>query len=401
MWRAGDESENGERSRLPMSEDPTRPDETDQPVQRDERDERDQRDRRDRRDERDQRHERDQRDQRHERDQRAAMVKELQQLRRGHGIHAPDVMQRVGPLLGRVCRLDQAGLPGDNRDRLVRRIATAVLELPTDLRLAVQAALGLPPATQSRFLRERMLWLGVQLDRDPRTAMRRVESGLTLLAERLLSQPGDSPAPQNVYAPEGWYVDLLRATFMMHVDPVQLLETRRITSTTDGLEQLTVSWSVPADDPSRPSHVGVDMLYGGELVRDDEASTPAYWSGVVRLPHPLAAGERHEYQVRVTSLPRALLRPYYVLTPFRRFDEFELRAKFDPANPPELVWGLDGVPFQLVDENQPVGDLRQPDAVGEVSHQWRHLRQGLSYGLRWRFPRPAAPLDDADVAPAG
>jgi hypothetical protein len=318
-------------------------------------------------------------------DEHVQMARELQQLRRGHGVHAPDVMQRVGPMLGRVCGLDPAEPAGVNRERLVQRIAATVPELPADLRLAVQAALGLPPASQSRFLRERMAWLGTQLDRDPRTAMRRVESGLTLLAERLLSHPGRVSARENVYAPDGWYVDLLRATFMMHVDPVQLLETRRITATRDGLEQLTVSWSVPPGDPELGAGVGVEMLYGGELVRDAGASTPAYWAGVIRLPRALAAGERHEYQVRVTSLPRALLRPYYVLTPFRRFDEFELRAKFDPAQPPELVWGLDGVPFQLVEENQPVGELLDPDPVGEVVSRFHNLRQGLSYGLRWRF----------------
>lgn len=318
-------------------------------------------------------------------DEREAMLRELQQLRRGHGVHAPDVMQRVGPLLSRVCDLDAGEPAGVNRERLVGRISATVLELPADLRLAVQAALGLPPASQSRFLRERMTWLGAQLDRDPRTAMRRVESGLTLLAERLLSHPERASSRDSRYAPEGWYVDLLRATFMMHVDPVQLLETRRITATHDGLEQLTVSWSIPVDVEDG-NEVAVEMLYGGELVRDGAASTAAYWSGAVRLPRPLKAGERHEYQVRVTSLPRRLLRPYYVLTPFRRFDEFELRAKFDPSEPPEQVWGLDGVPFQLVDENQPVGELLDPDAVGEVVSHFRNLRQGLSYGLRWRFP---------------
>jgi hypothetical protein len=331
-------------------------------------------------------------------DERMQMAKELQQLRRGHGVHAPDVMQRVGPLLGRVCGLDPAEPSGANRERLVQRIGATVPELPADLRLAVQAALGLPPASQSRFLRERMAWLGAQLDRDPRTAMRRVESGLMLLAERLLSHPERVLARDNVYAPDGWYVDLLRATFMMHVDPVQLLETRRITATRDGLEHLTVSWSVPAGDPAHAGQVAVEMHYGGELVRDDASSTAAYWSCAIRLPRALAAGERHEYQVRVTSLPRALLRPYYVLTPYRRFDEFELRAKFDPDRPPELVWGLDGVPFQLVDESQPVGELLDPDPVGEVVSRFNNLRQGLSYGLRWRFPdggdkSPPHPMD--------
>jgi hypothetical protein len=323
-------------------------------------------------------------------DDRVELIRELQQLRRGHGLHAPDVMQRVGPLLSSVCGLDRSASTGDNRRLLVERISTSVNDLPTDLRLAVQAALALPPASQSRFLRERMQWLGERLDRDPRTAMRRVESGLTLLAERLLSPVWGASPTENLYAPEGWFVDSLRAVVLMQVDPVQLLETRRVTATRDGLEQLTVSWSVPPDGIVA-GDLRIDVLYGGELVRDERASTAAYWSGVIRLPRRLAAGESHEYQVLVTSAPRRFLRPYYVLTPFRRTDEFELRAKFHPAQQPDAVWALDGVPFQLIDENQPVGRLLAPDAVGEVTCRFRDLRQGLSYGLRWRFGGESAP----------
>jgi hypothetical protein len=328
--------------------------------------------------------------------ERDEMVRELQQLRRGHGVHAPDVVDRVGPRLRRICGLDDSGSGAGDRERLVDRITRSVEELPGELRLAVQAAFGLEPASQERFLRDRMEWLGEKLERDPRTAMRRVEAGLALLAERLLdlaelSRTGSAAGDDaNAYAPEGWYVTLARATLLMHVDPVQLIETRRIVSTRDGLEQVTTSWSIPKGPPADAAAFRVDMLYGGELVRDEIPSTSTFWSGLIRLPRPLAAGEKHEFQVRVTTLPPAQMRPYYVLTPFRRTDEFELRAKFHTARPPDLVWGLDGVPFQLVDENQPVGAVSEPDAVGEVESRWRNLRQGLSYGLRWRWPNPPA-----------
>jgi hypothetical protein len=320
-------------------------------------------------------------------DERTGMISELQQLRRGHGLHSQDLMFRVGPQLKRICDLDSLATLGERRDRLVLRLGDSVKGLPDDLRLAVQAAFALPPADQSRFLRERMLWLGRQFDRDPRTAMRRVESGLALLAERLLADQRDGPAKEDVYAPEGWFVDSFRATLMMHVDPVQLIETRRVSSTRNGLEQITVSWSIPADTPEALAGLRVDMLYGGELRSDEETSTSTFWSGQVHLPQALNAGDQHEFQVRVTSLPRQLFRPYYVLTPFRRCDEFILRAKFDQSDPPAQIWTLDGVPFQLLDENQPVGMVLEPDPVGEVESHFHDLRQGLSYGLRWRYDR--------------
>jgi hypothetical protein len=114
------------------------------------------------------------------------LIEELQQLRRGYGLHAPDVLSRVGPVLTRVCGLETLSSTGGKRDRLIERIGGLVGELPDELRLAVQAAFALAPADQSRFLRERMEWLGEQLQRGPRTALRWVQSGLTLLAEQML-----------------------------------------------------------------------------------------------------------------------------------------------------------------------------------------------------------------------
>ncbi|HST83457.1 MAG TPA: hypothetical protein VLL08_17130 [Kineosporiaceae bacterium] len=315
----------------------------------------------------------------------AEIVRELQQLRRGQGLHATDVMARVGPRLTQICDLDPRLPIGIRRQRLVESISAMVTALPADLRLAVQAAYALQPADQSRFLRERMEWLGQRLNRDPRTAVRRVESGLALLAERMLSGIGSEITREDVYAPDGWYVDSLRATLLMNVDPVQLLETRRVTSTQESLEQIAVSWSIPADIPAALAGLRVEMLYGGELHKDESASTLTFWAGHVRLPRPLRIGEQHEFQVRVTSLPRRMFRPYYVLSPFRRCDEFMLRAKFDRSDAPVQIWTLDGVPFQLLDENQPVGEVLEPDRVGEVVSHFRHLRQGLSYGLRWRY----------------
>jgi hypothetical protein len=208
---------------------------------------------------------------------------------------------------------------------------------------------------------------------------------LALLAERMLSGISSEVTRGDIYAPDGWYVDSLRATLLMNVDPVQLLETRRVTSTQESLERIAVSWSIPADVPAALAELRVEMLYGGELNKDESASTATFWAGHVRLPHPLRIGEQHEFQVRVTSLPRRMFRPYYVLSPFRRCDEFMLRAKFDQSDTPAQIWTLDGVPFQLLDENQPVGEVLEPDRVGEVVSHFRHLRQGLSYGLRWRY----------------
>jgi hypothetical protein len=51
------------------------------------------------------------------------------------------------------------------------------------------------------------------------------------------------------------------------------------------------------DDPDG-GDLRVELLYGGELGKDEALSSPGYWSGWITLPRPLAAGERHEYRCR-------------------------------------------------------------------------------------------------------
>jgi hypothetical protein len=313
--------------------------------------------------------------------ERNNLLEELQQLRRGHGLHAPDVLSRVGPNLVRILGLDQTSSTGARRGQLNERIEAMVSALPQDLRLAVQAALALPPADQSRFLRERMEWLGDQMNRDPKTAMRRVQSGLALLAERMLLSSELDTADH--YAPDGWFVDSFRTTLILNRDPVELLETRRVISTVDGLDRITMAWSIPADAGVQ-NKLRVDLLYGGELQRDEQISTETFFSSTLILPRPLRAGETHEFQVRVTGPPRDKWSSYFVLTPFRRCDEFVLRVKFGIDDNPVQVWNLDGVPFQLVHENQPVGEVIVPDSAREILRLYRNLRPGLSYGLRWQ-----------------
>jgi hypothetical protein len=313
-----------------------------------------------------------------------AMIQELAQLRRGHGLHAQDLLERLGPGLRDASRIDGDDPPGAARLKLARCLAGMANGLPPDLKLAVLAAWAMPPASEQRFLKDRMIWLGRQLDRDPRTAARRVESGFALLAERLLSERQAPSAPTTEYAPEGWYVGYLRSTLLLNADPVQLLETRRVVATRPGLERLEVSWSVPrATGLPDDTRVQVEVHYGGKLELDPHLSNATYWSGHLTLPRPLAEGEEHEYQVLVSSVSPRFFRPYYVVSPYRRCDRFELRAKFDPARTPQRIWKLDGVPYRLVDEELCLGEALRPDSVGEVQVRFSNLFQGLSYGLQW------------------
>jgi hypothetical protein len=324
-------------------------------------------------------------------DEHAVLVADLARLRRGHGLNTPDLPGLIAELvlLPTVCGLRAGMSDAARRDLLVGRLDAAIQRLPAEFQLALQAALALPPADQSRFLKDRLRWLGEQLQRDPRTALRRVDDGQRLLAERLLGTTGAGEPDPNDYAPDGWFVNRLRSVVMLHVDPVQLLEQRLVTSTKEGLRALTVSWSVPDEVPDAGPAPQVELLFGGDLRQDVEKSTPTYWTGSILLAEPLAPGQSHEYQLRVSALPPDRMRPYYVLTPFRRFDEFVLRAKFHPERRPEVVWRLDGVPFQTLDNKEPSDGVVSLDRSNEVEATFRNLKGGLSYGLQWRRPPPA------------
>jgi hypothetical protein len=316
-------------------------------------------------------------------------IKELVQLRRGHGLHGQDVFERIGPDLRRASGIGPSDARGEARQKLIGFLAEAVEALPSDLRISVQAALALAPASEERFLKDRMVWLGIQLDRDPRTAARRVEAGFVLLAEQICNRPAGQPVPRATeYAPEGWHVERLSSILLLHNDPVQLMETRRIISDVEDLDCLSVSWSVPrTEDVPDSARIRVQTIYGGELREDPELSTQTYWSGRLALPHRLAKGEAHDYQVQVTSVARSLLVPYYVLSPYRRVDGFELRARFPLDDLPKRVWKLDGIPYRLVDERLNRTPEVRLDTLGEVVVSFTRLRQGLSYGLQWE-PSP-------------
>ena len=312
------------------------------------------------------------------------MIQELAQLRRGHGVHAEDLPTRLGESLRRACGIDPDENSAAARQKLIDHISAMVEALPPDLRLAVQSAYALPPASQARFLKDRMAWLGERIDRDPRTATRRVQAGLGLLAERMTRTTTDRPFGAGDHAPDGWYVNRLRAVLRLTTDPVQLMEERVIVAARDALAEVPVSWSVPGDlDLPGDTRVDAELIYGGELVRSSGRSTPTTWAGSIRLPRLLNVGERHEYHVRISTVGRRYFRPCYVISPCRRCDEFELRIKFDTAAPPRRVWCLSGVPDLGNDRTVPRGSEVCVDSAGEITLQFPNPRRGLNYGVRW------------------
>jgi hypothetical protein len=307
-------------------------------------------------------------------------VRELNELRRGRGLDATDLHQRIGPCLREACGIAEADSPAAARHKLVLRLTELCGRLPPDLRLAALAALGLHEEAAGEFLDRRISWLAGMLDRDPRTARRRIDLAFRRLDE-LLGEPSQG---RGLHPLAGWYVESMKVTLRLDRDPPDLQEERRIVAEVDELDELVLSFSVPAVPGTDPApDITADVLFGGEIVEAKQVSV-SHAQFVMRLPSPLRLGQRHEYGIRFAP-QRTSLRPYYALTPLRRCEEFSVRVRFDRADPPARVWRLNGVPGRVVDDGVDSGDALTINRVGEVGLEFHELHQGLSYGLQWSF----------------
>lgn len=360
---------------------------------------------------------------------------ELRELRRGRGLRSDDLFDRVGPRLRLFCGIADHDSPRVVRAKLVRVLTERCAGLPGDLRLAVLAALALHGQADQKFLHDRVRWLATQLNRDPRTARRRIDEGLRLLAEPItdLAPAAADLAPATAdlapatdlaaataagsagrqaaspFVSDGWYVHSMRSTLRLDVHPLTLTEERVITATADQLGEVVCALSLPRrhgtgtgtgsgtgsrsrsrteSADTRPT-VTATVTRGGEIVEELRPS-PGHARFVVRLPRPLAVGERHELVIAFTVASGLPPLPYYAVTPLRRYDHVRARVCFGTADRPGRVWRLNGVPPRVVEEFPPGDEPLTLDAAGAATVEFVGLRPGLSYGLAWTEARPTA-----------
>ncbi len=261
------------------------------------------------------------------------------------------------------------------RRKVGQRLVELCERLPSDLKVSVLAGLGLHSLANQQLLQDRLAWAARQINRDhPRAAARRMRTAFEILAEQL------DDAVRNPTRHDGWHTTSLRALLRMDIDPPRLVEDRVIVASSDNLDEIEIRFSAGA--PENP--VLATALYGGEITRTEQV-TPSHHRFVLRLPKPLHAGERHEYGMRFTGPPRAVMRPFYVLTPLHPCKRFTLRVRFG-ADVPKRIWRVNGIPARAIDEFDPSDDVLDPGQLGEVALEFTQLRQGLSYGMHWTAP---------------
>jgi hypothetical protein len=307
---------------------------------------------------------------------------DLIRLRKGRGLQSPDLAGKIGPALA--AALDLApGQPDAELRRLARSgIVEAAQELSSDLRAAVLVSLAVDGWSDVPLLKDRIIAVAKSMDRDARTARRRLEAGIQQLADALLvrSSPGTG---KNPFAPSGWYVDSLASTVRLDGVAARLTEDRVIVAEVDGLSFVTAALSVPPQVPGAPLTVDLVAESGCEI-RSSEQVSQSHWLYTLALPRPLRAGDRHRYAVSF-SVDRDLVQPYYVLVPHRRTRRFSAELHFASPSDVALVWRLDGVPSSVLYDAEPTPTLLRPDDAGVLRVGFEPLVQGLCYGVQWRW----------------
>jgi hypothetical protein len=271
----------------------------------------------------------------------AELVGDLKALRKGRGLFAGNVADRVGGTLRDLCGVTEEDGPGEIRYRVAHRVTRLATDLPSDLRVAVLAAFGMLPAARHPLYQDRVAWVADRIHREPRTARRRIDEGIHQLAQ-LACTPLRACAPPG----SGWHTEETRVIAMLDRAVPEVLEHHRVVAGQDVTELRL------------PMPPGSEVAYGGTLR-----------SGVFTLPGPLGPGETHEFalRTRLPVLPRQL-----VHVPGRQCDFLELRVRFDRARLPRRVSRLPGDAGAV-----------QVDGAGEIRLTFADLTRGFTYGARW------------------
>jgi hypothetical protein len=304
--------------------------------------------------------------------------RELRALRKGRAVMAHGLAERLGTRLCRTFEIDSSDDDTSARNKVVSGLRAGLRQLPDALATAAAAALAVHRDTTDLLILDRRVdWLAARLAVSDRTARRRMDEALRLLAGQLAEQRHGQPEPD-----ESWYVSSLRARFLLDRPQPYAIEERRIVATADLLSEIIHRASIPRDVRCGAAPgVQVTVLYGGSLTLRE--SSGSYVEYALTLPSPIHRDEQHEYgvEIRITGAER--MAPRYLCVPLRRYDKFDLRIRFDTSRLPRQVWVVTGSAGRAVDAGRPSAQLLTPDRFGEVHAEFHDLRIGFGYGIQW------------------
>jgi hypothetical protein len=305
------------------------------------------------------------------------LVADLKTLRKGRGILASAIGSRVGPALRRASGTNGLEHAADVRRRLADRLWSWAMELPEDLRLAVLAAFALDHADQLPLYKDRVRLVAERLNRDERTARRRIDEGIERLAEVAIanSVPAGFAEPTS-----SWHTEELRVCLALDQPAPEAFEFRRIVADHDRIEH--VDLALTASGPAHSEDLEIDVFHGGRVASRATAATDRHGFRLA-LPKALRRHESHQIGLRFRYRKDRLMEPHYVCVPRDRCGEFDLRVRFDLNQLPSRIWRLVNAFQRDVDDPEPRGEALPLDRAGEIHTQFHELTPGLAYGIRW------------------
>lgn len=323
---------------------------------------------------------------------RAALLAELEaelvRLRKGGGVYSARLQQRLGPnlreLLDYTPGMDEAVV----RPELTRLLDTATAPLSPSMRRAALIALAVAPSLAEKNLIERLDLIAEEIQRNRRTAQRRVDDAATVMAGVLADQLART-RQRNTFVPPGWSVESLHSRLSFAGPRPTLVERREIVAVEPGLSSIAASLSLLVPPVAVTHGLEVTAIEGCTVDQVVEV-TPRYWKVTLGLPAPLPVGARHHYEVAFTAPHRDSMEPVYGFVPFRPSRRFTAEILFADADDVESIWALDGVPQTILSETEPSGPLLTigPDHTVRCAHD--NLVQGLCFGVQWRWRTASA-----------
>jgi hypothetical protein len=311
------------------------------------------------------------------------LAAEFAELRRGWGVAASALGERVGVNLARL-----AGVPAEAGNQEVRRRVLALVERllrgsSEEDRLAVRVALGIDPDARLSQLTARTQELAGRLHCSERGARRKIARAFALMAQvgaAELGAPYDPEADPDV----GWYVRRFEAILRLDRESPEVTEQRTIVARWDGLRRISARFSVPkrGETPLALAELHTETHFGARI-KSREQQSDSHFRFILDLPRPLRRDEEHDYEIVFRLPPGWPMIPHYAFVPLITCESFRLRVRFDPACPPAALWRLDGLAQRALDGRKTPGEPFRLDAHGEATLRFDRLEQGYAYGIEW------------------
>ncbi|RSN61338.1 hypothetical protein DMH01_19180 [Amycolatopsis sp. WAC 04182] len=313
------------------------------------------------------------------------LISELKILRKGRGVAMPQLAERVGPALRMVCELGSGDAVTEVRQKISARLTALSAHLPDDLRTVVLAAFGLAPDARMPFYQDRVHWAATRIERDDRTARRRIDEGIAQLAEFAIGML--RPVSEAKRVAYQWHTEELRVALAVDRPVPEAFEFRRVVSDTDALTELDLALTVTAPDSARAKahkeDLDVEVFHGGILTGRRMESSDRFGLAL-KLPNVLNHGDRHEIALRF----RARIEPHYVCVPRHPCDLFDLHVRLGSERAPREVVLLNKALQD--DARDPIaeGTSIPVNEAGEVHVRFENLDPGFAYGVKWNWPEP-------------